>query len=336
MRVNIYDVAYRAGVSVVTVSRVINNVPTVRERNKQKVLKAMKELNYEPNAAARALARGKSGVIGLLTPSLEDAFFGKAIEAIHRYLMDQGYFLALSITGCDYKNEFDIRNTHLFTQDRVDGIILLTPMFEEILVPDLKKASIPYVLIDNQDTSSSGTSVLIDNYTGAYEAVNHLAGLGHKDIVHICGLEEYLSSQERKKGYLEAVRDKGLPKYPVYKGEFSVESGYRCTKQIFSDGLKPTAIFAADDVTAFGVMQALSEMNLSAPEHVSVVGFDDHPLSRQLKPYLTTVCQSEEDLARRAVEELISAIEGKGIRSTTIRIRPQLIVRESTGPCLVS
>lgn len=328
MKVNIYDVAKRAGVSVVTVSRVINNAPSVRENNRQKVQSAMQELNYQPNAAARALARGKAGIVGLLTPGLNDAFMDQVVEAVDRHLMDHGLFLALSVIGSP--ETFEKRSNYLLKQDRVDGMILLTPLFEEAFIPELKKSGIPYILIDNQTVPSSGTSIIVDNYKGGYEAVEHLISLGHKKILHIAGPETYLSSRERKRGYMEAMRAYNINPFPIYTSEFSVISGCNCVKEAFKQKLQPTAIFAADDLTAYGAIQGLREMSLVVPDDVSIVGFDDHPLSRELTPHLTTVQQPAEELGKRAVEELLKEMEGIGRRSFTIKIKPQLIIRDSS------
>lgn len=328
MRINIYDVAKRAGVSVVTVSRVLNNTPSVRKSNREKVLKAIQELNYQPNASARALARGKAGVVGLLTPSLNDAFMDQVVEAADKYLMEQGLFLALSVVGSP--ETFEERSNYLLKQNRVDGMILLTPLFEDIFIPELKKSGIPYVLVDNQTVPSSGTSILVDNYSGGYEAVRHLLALGHKDILHISGPDTYLSSRERKRGYVEAMRESGLNPLPVYTGQFSVDSGYKCILEAFEQSIRPTAVFAADDMTAYGVIQGLRELGLSVPGNVSVVGFDDHPLSTELNPHLTTVHQPAEELGKRAVEELLKEMGGTARRSSVIKVKPQLVVREST------
>jgi LacI family transcriptional regulator len=335
MKINIYDVAKRAGVSVVTVSRVLNNTPSVRQGNREKVLKAIQELNYQPNASARALARGKAGVVGLLTPSLNDAFMDRVVEAADKYLMEQGLFLALSIVGSP--ETFEERSNYLLKQNRVDGMILLTPLFEEIFVPELKKSGMPFVLVDNQTVPSSGTSIVVDNYLGGYEAVKYLLSLGHKDILHISGPDTYLSSRERKRGYLDAMRECGQNPLPIYTGQFSVDSGYRCILEAFEQSIRPAAVFAADDMTAYGVIQGLREIGLSVPGDVSVVGFDDHPLSSELNPHLTTVHQPARELGRRAVEELLREMGGAVRRSSIIRVKPQLVVRDSTSvpmsPC---
>lgn len=158
---NIHDVAKKSGLSVVTVSRVINNSPSVREGNRRKVLSAMEELNYQPNSAARSLVRGKTGVIGMSITNFNDSFYDRVIRVVNRKLAEQGYFLALSIA----ENEDEGVN-FLFQKDRVDGIILLSPLEEKEYVEELKRKNIPFVLLDNQLQHEDVPSVVVDNYQG--------------------------------------------------------------------------------------------------------------------------------------------------------------------------
>lgn len=327
MKVNIYDVAKKAGVSVVTASRVLNGVPTVREYNRKRVLQAMEELNYRPNAAARTLAKGKTGVVGLLTPSLRDAFIDQVVEAVDHYLMEKGYYLALSVIG--NRETYQSRSGHLFDQDTVDGMILLTPLFEADYIHALKDRGIPYVLIDNQILPAPGTSVLVDNFSGAYEAVSHLIALGHKRILHLSGTKHFLSARERERGYLTALMDHQLEPLPILPADFSFELGEAAILKAYDGGMEPTAVFAADDMTAFGVIQGLRSLGKQVPEDVSVAGFDDDPLAAQLKPRLTTVRQPAQELGRRGVEALFQEMEDLGGESRVIKIKPELIRRES-------
>lgn len=323
MKVSITDVAKRAGVSVVTVSRVINNVKTVRERNRQKVLKAMEELNYHPNPAARTLASGKTGVIGLTIGNLNDAFLEGVVKSVNARLEDYGYFLALSVVPIGIKESF------LFQEDRVDGIILLCPTDEVEHVLDLKKKRIPFVLLDNQEEHDV-PSVVVDNYKGGFDATNHLVQLGHRRIAHIGGPDMYLSSRERKKGFLDAMKRANLSPFAIEKCEFSIEGGYNITSKWIKNGTIPSAVFAADDFIALGVINALTNEGLNVPEDVSVVGYDDQVFASQFHPRLTTVKQPEKKIGKEGVDLLVKMINGTSRRSTTIKLEPKLIVREST------
>ena len=327
MKVSIFDVAKRSGLSVVTVSRVINQAGTVREKNRQKVLQAMKELDYHPNAAARSLARGKTGIIGLGITTLNDSFLDAVVKEINDRLAEKGYFLALSIST-DVFASFD---NSMFQEDRVDGVIMLSPVHEDDYVMELKKKKIPFVMLDNQHIHPSISSVIIDNYKGGYEATKHLIDLGHTEIAHISGLEPYLSSSECV-GAVSSVRCRrqGLDPSWIEKGDFSITSGYQATSRWIQSGKLPSAVFAADDLTAFGVMDAIENEGYKIPRDISIVGFDDQIFSEEFRPRLTTVRQPADKMGRQGVDILLKWIDGTAKRNITVQLEPELIIREST------
>jgi len=327
MKVSIYDVAKKSGLSVVTVSRVINNADSVREKNRIKVLEAMKELDYRPNAAARSLARGKTGIIGLSITTLQDMFLDAVVKEVNDRLAEKGYFLALSVATEGSETGLN----SLFQEDRVDGVIVLSPIQEEQHVADLKKKNIPFVLLDNQRKHSAVSSVLVDNFKGGYEATKHLIDLGHTRIAHIRGMEPFLSSAERERGFLLAMKEAGLAPHAIEQGEFSIASGYRIASRWIEQGTLPTAVFAADDYMAFGVVDAFKNEGIKIPRDVSVVGYDDHPFTSEFQPGLTTVRQPAEKMGAQGVDILLKLIEGASKRSVTVQLEPELIVRESTG-----
>jgi DNA-binding LacI/PurR family transcriptional regulator len=328
MKVSIFDVAKKSGLSVVTVSRVLNNSISVRQKNRDRVLQAMKELDYQPNAAARSLARGKTGIIGLTLTTLQDSFLDAVVKEINDRLAELGYFLALSISSGDD----DSFGRTLFQEDRVDGVILLSPLRENEYVLELKKKKIPFVMLDNQQRNPSVPSVIVDNFKGGYEAAKHLIGLGHRRIGHIRGPEPFLSSRERERGYLAAMKEAGL-KPIVEQGSFSVSEGYRIAKGWIDSGTLPTAVFAADDFVALGVMDALKNEGISIPSQVSVVGFDDQSLASEFVPALTTVRQPAEEVGRTGVDLLLKTMSGNvGKRNMTVILEPELVVRKSTAP----
>ncbi len=206
MKVSIFDVAKKSGLSVVTVSRVLNGAETVREKNRQKVLDAIKELDYRPNAAARSLARGKTGIVGLIVTTLQDSFFDAVVKELNEVLALHGYFLAVSVSTGIGSDEAH----YLIQEDRVDGLILLSPMEEDNYIVELKRRNIPYVLIDNQKPENDAFSVTIDNYKGGYDAAKHLIDLGHTRIAHLSGQEMFRSTKERRSGFLQALEEKGI------------------------------------------------------------------------------------------------------------------------------
>jgi DNA-binding LacI/PurR family transcriptional regulator len=327
MKVSIFDVAKKSGLSVVTVSRVINNQASVRRNNREKVLQAMKELDYHPNASARSLARGKTGIIGLTLTTLQDSFLDAVVKEINDRLAEHGYFLALSIsTG--YEEAF---HRSLFQEDRVDGVILLSPIQEDEYMMELKKKKIPFVMIDNQQRNPSVTSIIVDNFKGGYDATKHLIELGHTEIAHIGGPDPFLSSRERERGYLTALEEAGLAPYAIERGTFDISSGYRITRSWIAAGKVPSAIFASDDYMALGVMDALKNEGIRIPEDVSIIGFDDQIFASEFHPMLTTVRQPADKIGRTGVELMLAAINDPSKRSVTVQLEPELIIRESTA-----
>lgn len=327
MKISIFDVAKRSGLSVVTVSRVINNAPSVRAANREKVLQAMRELGYQPSAAARSLARGRTGVIGLTLATLQDSFFDAVVKEIGDRLAEQGYFLALIVeTGANRG-----AGRLLYEEDRVDGVIVLSPLQEDGYELELARKRIPYILLDNQQSAPSAPSVVVNNDKGGYEAARHLIGLGHRRIAHAAGPPGYLSSRDRERGFVRALGEAGLTPWAIEPCGFDIASGYRLASGWIARGELPDAVFAADDHIALGIIDACKNAGLKVPRDLSVVGFDDQQLASALTPALTTVRQPADKIAQRGVELLLAAIAGEARRSVTVQIDPELVVRDSTA-----
>lgn len=327
MKVSIYDVAKKSGLSVVTVSRVLNNMPSVRSSNRERVLQAMKELDYHPNASARSLASGKTGIIGLALTTLHDSFLDAVVKEVNDRLAENGYFLALSITTGE---DEQVQRT-LFQEDRVDGVILLSPIREDEYVLELKKNQIPFVMLDNQQLNASATSVIVDNFSGGYEATQHLIELGHTDIAHISGPELFLSSRERERGYRSALEKAGLKPFCMERGDFKISTGYEIARDWIDSGRLPTAVFASDDYMALGAMNAFILEGIKVPQDISIIGFDDQIIASEFRPMLTTIRQPAEQIGRTGVELLLKIINGTAKRSVNIQLSPELVIRESTS-----
>ncbi|TYP75510.1 LacI family DNA-binding transcriptional regulator [Paenibacillus methanolicus] len=323
MKASIYDVAKRAGLSVVTVSRVLNNESTVREKNRLKVLEVMRELDYHPKAAARSLAKGKTNLIGMMLSTLDDSFFDAVIKEISDRLAAKGYYLTLSVDS-------DL-SPMLFQEDRVDGVILLSPINEIAHMRELDKRKIPYILIDHQHPAPSVSSIVVDNYAGSVMAANHLLALGHKDIAHITGPPLFLSSRERERGFRHAMREAGLAPFAVVPGEFQIASGLEAADRWLAAGRLPTAVFAADDYTAIGVITALQAAGVRVPRDVSVIGFDDQVIASQYRPALTTIRQPAEHIGRQAVDIMLATLQGELPTPAKVELKPELVVRASTA-----
>ncbi|GAC42666.1 LacI family DNA-binding transcriptional regulator [Paenibacillus popilliae] len=328
MKVSIFDVAKKAGLSVVTVSRVLNNARTVREKNRQKVLQAMKELDYHPNAAARSLAKGKTGVIGMVVTTLQDSFLDGIVKTVSSLLKDHGNYLALSVAK--YPQEEGV-GWDFIEENRVDGLLLLSPINELTYLTELRSRNTPFVLIDPQTIQPDVHGVTVDNYTGGYEATRHLVELGHRSIAHIQGPGFFLSAVERERGFRQALAESGLEPYAVESGEFSSESGYQAVRKWLEQGQLPTALFAADDFTALGAINALTEAGLRVPEHMSIAGYDDQRLASELRPRLTTMRQPAKQIGKAAVDMLVEQMNGVSLTNRIVRLHSELIVRESTA-----
>ncbi|MVO99783.1 LacI family DNA-binding transcriptional regulator [Paenibacillus lutrae] len=333
MKISIFDVAKKAGVSVVTVSRVLNDFPSVREKNRQKVLQAIKELDYRPNSAARSLAMGKTGVIGLTLTTLQDTLFDGIIKSVNDALKEHGYFLALSIEPETAETAKGESSNFLYQEDRVDGIILLSPLNEERDVLELKRKKIPFVLVDNQLEDTGASVVNVDNYMGGLTATRHLLGLGHTRIAHVCGPALYRSAKERKRGYMDAMAEAGLAPYLMVDSDFNIRDGYEIAKSWLAGGECPTAVFAADDFIALGIVEAFRDAGRHVPQELSVIGYDDQAFSADIHPRLTTIRQPTEGMAQEAVKLLLRIKSGAQRRNASIKLEPELIVRESTAVC---
>ncbi|OXS54757.1 LacI family transcriptional regulator [Cohnella sp. CIP 111063] len=326
-KASILDVVAKSGVSLATVSKVLNNSPTVRESNRQKVLQAIKELDYRPNSAARSLARGSTGVIGLTLVTLQDTVFDGIVQAVNEYLEDNGYFLALSI----YNPEKHDTEHVLFQEDRVDGIIVLSPLNEERYVSELERKGIPFVIIDNHDERTRAITINVDNDKGGYDATRHLLELGHTKIAHLSGPGHFMSVRQRRQGFERALGEAGLRPLCVTHTRFGIRSGFNVGMEwLQSGGEMPTAVFAGDDALALGFMEALKSQGYRIPQEISVIGYDDQVFAQEIHPRLTTIRQPMEQMGLQAARRLLKLIGGAK-RNSSILLQPELIARESTA-----
>jgi DNA-binding LacI/PurR family transcriptional regulator len=220
----------------------------------------------------------------------------------------------------------------MFQEDRVDGVLLLSPIREDESVLELRRRGIPLVLLDNQMPHSPAPSIVVDNFKGGYEAARHLIEQGHRQIAHIAGPGTYLSSRERERGFRAALAEAGLQPFAVERGDFRISSGREVAERWIQSGGLPTAVFAADDSIAVGVMDACKTAGLRLPRDLSIVGYDDQPAALEFRPELTTVRQPAKQIARQGVELLLKAIEGAPLRSEAVKLEPELVVRQSTAP----
>lgn len=338
MKVTINDVADRAGVSIKTVSRVMNNEPSVKKATLEKVTAAIAELNYQPNAAARNLASTKSYTIGYIYDN-PNAYY---VIDMQRGLLDtcrnNGYELLIHPTNAKSPHIVD-EVIELVQRSRLAGLVL-TPPFSEMpeIVSALEAHDVEFVRIISGSTPSPKLSncVLIDDFTAAFKITNHLLELGHTDIAFLCGDEEHSSSGERLAGFKAALTKRGIQANAkfIVPGSYSFESGVKGAKQLLNLPQKPTAIFACNDEIAAGALFSARLSNVQIPEQLSIVGFENSPFSRQTWPPLTTAHQPNTTIAAQAAELLFRQTRPGASISTVEQpvFIPELLVRESTGP----
>jgi LacI family transcriptional regulator len=345
--VTIYDVAARAGVSIKTVSRVMNNEPNVRPAMRDRVLEAAEALDYSPNLSARSLAGSRSFVIAVFVDAaltIDHWQSERGADYLSRIQLgatlqcrDAGYHLLIELIDHDAPR---VRQevAALLAALKPDGVILTPPSSDnETVLELLDKAGTPYVRLGPERPDGVGPRVHMDDVAAAREMTEHLAGLGHKRIGFIIGEPRYGASQARRQGYLAAMKSLKLPVSDswVRQGDFTFQSGLEQAKALLALPDRPTAIFASNDDMALGCLAAVAEAGLTAPGDVSVAGFDDSPSARFSRPQLTTVRQPVVEMASLATRLLISGvIKGSASKSPPLdELLPfELIHRASTAP----
>ncbi|QGX40228.1 LacI family DNA-binding transcriptional regulator [Permianibacter aggregans] len=339
MSVTINDVARQAGVSMKTVSRVINNEPSVKKETFDRVMAAVKALNYQPNHAARNLAGTRSYSIAFVYDNPNAYYVIDMQNGILSACRQQGY--ELLIHPCNHQSKTIIEElTNLVQHSRVAGLVL-TPPFSEMpqVVKTLDALGIQFVRIisGTEKGKFAQTCVFIDDHAAAYQLTEHLIKLGHQQIGFLCGGEQHRSTAERREGYEAALRDHGvkIDKRLIVEGEYAFDYGVKGAKKLLGKKDRPTAIFASNDEMAAGALFAARLMGLSVPGDVSIVGFEDSPFSRQTWPQLTTAHQSNRLIAQQATALLIARIREQlhpNFKAPEIQRHfvPELIVRESS------
>ncbi|MFW5973607.1 MAG: LacI family DNA-binding transcriptional regulator [Bacteroidota bacterium] len=327
----IKQVALEAGVSVATVSRVMNDSGPVRESTRQRILEVARALNYVPNSAARSLIMARTSTLGILLPDLYGEFFSEVIRGIDTTAQEHGYHILVSGAHSD---EEEIEATLKVMHGRVDGLIVMAPDTRVRSLRQNLPYRLPVVLLNCEVDGHPFPLVNIDNRAGARSMVRHLRSLGHRRIAVVSGGPDNYDSKERLAGYREVMEEGGSynPAYE-FEGDFSEASGYRLARRIMEQEPPPTAIFAFNDSMAIGVMSALQEAGIRIPDYVSVAGFDDIPMSRYLTPPLSSVHVPISDLGARAMSCLIDSVHQRSCLEPVRQTLPtRLVLRRSTGP----
>jgi LacI family transcriptional regulator len=328
----IIDVARESGVSYSTVSRALTGYAFVKPSTRDKVLRAAEKLGYVPNQQARSLAGGRSNLIGVLVPNLGNGYIAEIIRGVDEQLAESNYNLILYTTHRHRGKESSYVATIM--NGAADGLLLVVPLTSTTYLDTLRKQNFPYVLIDQSDTQDKSSIVRATNWQGAYDATSYLIELGHRRIGFITGLMELTSATERLAGYRAAMSEHGVPILDelIVEGDFWERGGYNAALNLLDLPQLPTAIFASNDLSAFGTMEAIRQRGLSIPEDISIVGFDDIPQAPYTYPKLTTVRQPLDQMGRTAVKLLLGQIEQPGQGTQQVTVTTQLIVRDSCQP----
>jgi LacI family transcriptional regulator len=322
----IKDVARLANVSVSTVSRVINNSGYVAKEVYDRVVAAMEQLNYRPNAIARGLVSRKTATIGLIIPDVANPFFSDIARGVEDEAIASGYTVILCNT--DWKLEREQMYVNLLQGKWVEGIVLVgsrTP--EQDLIRQLN--GLPVILADRKPTHLQ-SAVWSDNEVGAYIATKHLIDIGCRKIAHISGPDDSPSAAARRAGFRKAVEEEVGVYGTIAPGDFRYDGGYEAAMKLFSTRDIPDGIFAANDMMAIAVVQAANRMGIRIPDDVKLVGYDNILMSEYVYPSITTVEQRGYDMGREASRILIARLDGRTDVEPSKEFEPSLLVRHST------
>jgi LacI family transcriptional regulator len=333
-RTTITDVAAEARVHPSTVSRVLNGhaASTIRPETRQRIVLAADRLGYRPSALARNLRLQRSLTLGMLVPDITNPFFSSIIKGAEDAARERGYNLIL----CNSEDEPEREATylHVLRQGLVDGLLIASSQMADGTIEGLREDGFPFVLLNRAAHGKDDLAVVVDNHAAAAEVVTYLAALGHRRIGHIAGPQKTTTGLERRDGYRDAVRRLGLADEPglVVEAEaFTELGGHRALGEMLGGTARPSAIFAANDLIAIGMLQRLREMGLRVPQDVSIVGFNDIPLAGLLEPALTTVRVPQLQMGIIGTRLLIDRLQGKPITDGRVTLPTELVIRASSG-----
>lgn len=334
MAVTIKDIAKKAGYSVTTVSRALNGYDDVNEDTREKIIAVARELGYYPNRIAQQLVTKKTNTFAVFTldrQTFQNQFITLLISGLMDELALDDYNLLL-FPSQKLQSAAEVANR--CRQQGVGGAVIMGLRLSDPVVKELPQVNFPTVLVDVPIKGKRAGYVSSDNITGAAQAVDYLARLGHRTIGFINGHSQAWVSRERLAGYEKGLAQHGLPFSPtlVYEGDFSKESGLQGAQALVRRHPELTALFVASDLMAVGAVEGLSELGMRVPEDVSVIGFDDQEYARHTRPALTTVRQDMYGMGKQAARLLIQMVENQDYEPIHTDLKPELVVRESTAP----
>ena len=329
-KIKINDIAKKTGLSISTVSRVLNGKGEqyrIGEKSQLKIQQVAKELNYIPNQFAASLKSGKSKTVALIIPSLSNPFFAGITGKINTEIRKYGY---TTIIG-DSDENIDIEREEISKQmsRNIEGVIIVPCGDKWDHLIELQDQGMPIVCVDRYFEDMNIPYVSTDNYYGAYEAAKYLIENGHRSIACIQGLSKSTPNKLRLEGFMAAMKEFDISNYKVVGDDFSVQNGYLETKLLLQQEKRPTAIFSFSNTIAMGTLKALKEEKVSMPNDISLITFDYNPYQEFLSAPLSCVAQAVDDISKIAVKFLFSRIEDKNKSQQKILLKPQLMYRES-------
>lgn len=326
-RPTLRDLAKMVGVSASTASRALNHNSAISEEIRKRVLKAAQETNYIPNSLARGLALKRSQLVGLMVPSIANPFFAEIARGAHDTAHQRSYVVALCDTQRNQERE------ELFTQtlmrSQVDGMIVTGGVMPLERIRAWRQRNVPLVLAGRRSAGLGVSGVAVDNVAVGHQAVRYIVSRGHRKIVYLGGSMDSPANRERQRGYMEAMEAHGLTP-AVVRGDYSMESGFEAAARIRESRSRPTAVFAANDLMAMGLIMGLMGSGVKVPDDIAVVGCDDIPMGALIKPSLTTIRVPMYEIGARAMELLLHSLEDSQKRpAESILLDCELVVRES-------
>lgn len=329
-KANINDIASRTGLSISTVSRVLNGKAEqfrIGKESQQKIHEAAKELNYVPNQFAANLRSGKSNTVALIVPSLNNPFFADLASTINAEVRRFGY--TTMISDSDENPEIEKMELRQVMSRNIEGLIIAPCGNQWEHIKQLHDLGLPIICIDRYFEDLDIPFVSTDNYDGAYNATKHLIENGHSLITCIQGVQQSTPNRLRVKGFIDALENAGIKSYTIAGDDFSVQNGYLETKLLFQQKEKPTAIFTLSNTIAMGCMKALKEMNVRIPDDISLITYDDHPYLDYLATPLSCIAQPVSDISKLAIKFLFSRLNNNEVKIQQVLLKPEMKYKKS-------
>ncbi|AMK00226.1 LacI family transcriptional regulator [Alteromonas macleodii] len=325
----IYQVAERAGVSLSTVSRVLNGKASVNKVLKERVEKAVKELNYRPNSVARSLANNRTDSVGVLVPELNAPFFGDLMQAVESTLRAADKHVIISVGRNCLETEKDA--VEFLISRNCDALIMHAEALSDEYLLELNQSKLPVALVNRQVEGLPEACTSLDNEKGGYLATRHLLELGHKDIAYISGPTDKCDASLRFEGHKRALSEAGLPlnRQLIFNGDYSEEDGKIGLLELMARDVPFTALVCANDWMASGAISCARDLGMSLPNDLSVVGFDDVVFAHHVFPRLTTVSNPIAEMAEMSAKYILNKVYGQA-NNVQLYFEPSLVVREST------